>query len=156
MIARLLIETALKNDRTYLSNCFFTTPFKVADITEDRSKNELHLMLMTSSPGILDGDEFQMEIALQENTSLHLQTQSYQRLFNMKKGASQRMQVRMSKGSFFSYLPQPTVPHKDSNFVTANNIHLANNCTLLWGEVLPALVQFRNNEAHLNTKQLFG
>ncbi len=136
MIAKLHIETALKNDKTYLSNCFFTTPYKVADITEDRTKNELQLMLVSSSPGILDGDEFSMKIKLSENTSLHLQTQSYQRLFNMKQGASQSIEVRMSKGSSFCYLPQPTVPHKDSNFVATNNIYLSGNCTLTWGEVL--------------------
>jgi urease accessory protein len=136
MIARVHIETALKNDRTYLSNCFFTTPYKVVDITEDRSKNELNLMLMSSSPGILDGDELEMKVKLQENTTLHLQTQSYQRLFNMKKGASQIMEVRMDKGSSFSYLPQPTVPHKDSNFTAANNIYLSESCSLVWGEVI--------------------
>lgn len=136
MIAKLHIETALKNDKTYLSNCFFTTPYKVADITEDRRKNELHLMLMSSSPGILDGDKYEVMIKLKENTSLQLQTQSYQRLFNMKKGASQSIELRMSKGSSFTYLPQPTVPHTSSNFVAVNNIYLSDNCQLTWGELL--------------------
>jgi urease accessory protein len=136
MRATLHIEAALKNGKTYLSNCFFTTPFKVASITEDRSKEELHLMLMTSSPGILDGDEFHMKIQLNQNAALHLKTQSYQRLFQMKKGASQSIEVRMNKGSSFCYLPQPTVPHKDSNFVANNNIYLSHNCMFIWGELL--------------------
>lgn len=136
MTAQLHIETGLRANKTYLSDCYFTTPYKVADITEDRSENKLHLMLMSSSPGILDGDKYNVKIGLAENTSLQLQTQSYQRLFNMKKGALQSIEVRMSEGSSFTYLPHPTVPHKASNFFAANNIYLSQNCRLIWGEVL--------------------
>lgn len=136
MIAQLYIKTGLTANKTYLSDCFFTTPYKVADITEDRSGNELCLMLMSSSPGILDGDEYQVKIGLADNTLLQLQTQSYQRLFNMKKSAFQNIEVRMSKGSSFTYLPHPTVPHKASNFVATNNIYLSEKCKLIWGEVL--------------------
>src|SRR3954464_12306472 len=85
MKANLDIEAALRERKTYLKSCFCTTPFKVADVTEDKSQNLLRLMLMTSSPGILDGDEFYIKIKLAEGCSLGIETQSYQRLFNMKK-----------------------------------------------------------------------
>ena len=56
----------------------------MANITEDKTGATLQLMLMSSSPGILDGDEYKIKIELEENCSLQLHTQSYQRLFNMK------------------------------------------------------------------------
>ena len=136
MRASLHIKTALRNSKTYLKNCFFTTPFKIANITGDKTRSVLELMLMSSSPGILDGDEYELKIELEEGCSLKLQTQSYQRLFSMKKGASQNMEVNMSKGSSFFYLPHPSVPHKASDFVTTNKIYLSEKCTLVWGEVL--------------------
>lgn len=136
MNASLHIQTALRNGNTYLKKAYHTTPFKVANITEDKSRHELHLMLMSSSPGVLDGDEYKMKIEVAEHTSLQLHTQSYQRLFNMKESALQSMEVQMSKDSSFSYIPHPSVPHKSSSFVAKNKIFLTEGCSLTWGEVL--------------------
>ena len=136
MIAMLHIQTALRENKTYLKSCFCTTPFKVANITEDKNDNILKLMLMSSSPGILDGDDYHLKIELQEGSSLELQTQSYQRLFDMKTGASQNIEVHAGNRSFFCYLPHPAVPHKASDFTAVNKIYLSENCRLIWGEVL--------------------
>src|SRR4051812_46678781 len=116
MIARVSIYTAFRESQTYLKNSFADTPFKVANVTEDKKDRSLKLMLMSSSPGILDGDDYRIEILLGEDSSLQLLTQSYQRLFNMKKSAAQRMVVTMQRGTLFTYLPHPTVPHKESDF----------------------------------------
>ncbi len=136
MTSSLHFQTGLRNNKTYLKSCYFTTPFKVANITEHKGDCTLQLMLMSSSPGILDGDNYQIKIELAEGCALQLQTQSYQRLFNMKKGASQSMEVYMSKGSSFCYLPHPSVPHTFSDFVATNTIYLSDGCNLIWGEVL--------------------
>src|ERR1700712_3671256 len=118
MIAELHIQTALRDGKTYLKKAYHTTPFKIANITEDKSKHELHLMLMSSSPGILDGDEYKIKIDVAEGSSLSLHTQSYQRLFNTKDSASQSMEVYMENQSSFVYMPHPSVPHKSSSFVS--------------------------------------
>ena len=80
---------------------------------------------MSSSPGILDEDEYELKIELGENSSLQLHTQSYQRLFNMKKGAKQLMEVYLEKGSSFVYLPHPSVPHENSVFTATNKFFLS-------------------------------
>jgi urease accessory protein len=136
MIARLHVTAGVSDSRTYLKKSFFTNPLKIADITENKNDHCLQLMLMSSSPGILDGDQYQIKIDLEEDSSLQLKTQSYQRLFDMKKGALQTMEVQMSKGSSFCYLPHPSVPHKSSDFAATNNIYLSGGCSLIWGEVL--------------------
>jgi urease accessory protein len=136
MIAELHIETKLRDGITYLKKSYFTPPFKLADVREDKKDNTLQLMLMSSSPGILDGDEYHIKIELDEDCSLKLLTQSYQRLFTMKDSASQQLQVNMAQGSSFCYLPHPTVPHKRSDFTSKSKIYLSNNCNLIWGEIL--------------------
>lgn len=133
---RLHIQTAKRGDRTYLKNAFFSQPLKVADITEDKTAGPLKLMLMSSSPGILDGDAYQLQVDVAEGCSLDLQTQSYQRLFTMKQGASQHMRVVMESGASFCFLPHPTVPHEQSIFSARNQIYLSDGCSLIWGEVL--------------------
>ena len=136
MIAQLNIQTALRAQRTCLANAFFTPPFKVANITEHKADTTLQLMLMSSSPGILDNDEYRMNIDLAAHTSLRLHTQSYQRLFHMEHGATQHMHVQLQPGASFCFLPHPSVPHENAIFTAKNNIHLSARCRLLWGEVL--------------------
>jgi urease accessory protein len=136
MIATLHIETALRGNITFLKTSYCTTPFKVANITEDKKDNTLRLMLMSSSPGILDGDVYQQKIMLAPGCALELQTQSYQRLFNMKVGASQNLEVHQSEGSAFLFLPHPSVPHEAAIFSATNKIFLSDNCSLIFGEIL--------------------
>jgi urease accessory protein len=106
------------------------------DVTENQEKETLELMIMSASPGILDGDEYRIRILLAEGTSLHLKTQAYQRLFQMEGGASQSMEVVMEKNASLIYLPHPTVPHRGSSFIARNKIHMAEGSSLVWGEVL--------------------
>lgn len=136
MIARLLIQTAARANSTYLKNTYFTTPFKIANISEDRKTNPLHLMLMSSSPGILDGDQYQLKIELEEGSAVRLHTQGYQRLFNMQESASQSLEINLKPGSSFYFLPHPTVPHASSVFNCTSKIYLSTNCSLLMGEIL--------------------
>ncbi len=136
MIAKLHIQTKLRNNFTVLKEAYCTPPFKIANISEDKKDRTLQLMLMTSSPGILNGDEYQIKIDLEQGCSLNLHTQSYQKLFTMKNEASQTFEVNLDCNSSFCYLPHPTVPHESSNFRSINKVFLSSNCTLVWGEVL--------------------
>ena len=136
MISQLHIQTAERNGITYLKQSFCTPPFKVANITEDKQAGPLHLMLMCSSPGILDGDDYQLKFNIEENSHLHLHTQSYQRLFNMKQGARQKQEFYLQKNASLIYIPHPAVPHKQSIFTTCNKIYLEGNNKLIWGELL--------------------
>jgi urease accessory protein len=130
------IETVCRQGKTILKRSYCTQPFKLADITEDKGCSSLQLMLMSSSPGMLDGDNYRFRIDVSEGCSVELQTQSYQGLFRMKKGALQQMDVRLQNGSSFTYLPHPLVPHEDADLITKNKIHLSGNCSLAWGEVI--------------------
>jgi len=136
MIAELHIETKLRDGCTHLKKVYATPPFKIANVREDRNDPLLQLMLMSSSPGILDGDEYRIKVDVAAHCELELQTQSYQRIFTMHNSAMQYIHVQMGEGSSFCYLPHPSVPHEASNFKSHNRIFLSDDCSLLWGEVL--------------------
>ena len=136
LTAKLSIETERREERTTVKTAFCTQPFKLANITGDRRQHPLRLMLMSSSPGVLDGDCYDMNIVVGEGCQVELETQSFQRLFQMKGGASQTLAVKMAKGSSFCYVPHPVVPHQDSRFKSTSRLYLAEECRLLWGEVL--------------------
>jgi urease accessory protein len=134
--ARLTIQAGVRNGITCLEQSYSTAPFKLANITEDKRSKQLQLVLMSSSPGILDGDEYEKKIEMGEGAELALHTQSYQRLFNMKTGARQIMEVFLQKNASFVYLPHPVVPHDNSIFLSKNKIYLKDHCRLVWGEII--------------------
>ena len=136
MNATVVIRTALRDGVTRLRESYYTPPFKVANITEDKKGDLLHLMLMCSSPGVLDEDTYTIRLDMEEGSRLQWHTQSYQRLFQMEKGASQLMEVRLGAGASFCYLPHPCVPHAHSIFTGRNKIFLSEGAKLIWGEVL--------------------
>jgi urease accessory protein len=136
MKAGVHIVTAPGLGRTVLQHLHCTAPFKVLNITEDRSQDPLHLMLMTSSPGILDRDQYALTITVAAGTRLQLHTQAYQRLFTMQQGAAQRMAVTVEEDAHFCFLPHPTVPHDQSVFTGYNRFLLGKNSTLIFGEIL--------------------
>ena len=148
MTSNLQIEVSTRGDITFLKKVYYTPPFKIADIREDKRDRTLHLMLMSSSPGVLDGDEYRMKVELDEGSSLNLYTQSFHRLFDMQTGASQHLSLHMADNCSFSYLPHPVVPHKNSNFTSRNKLYLANNCSLIWGEVLSCGRKLNGEEFH--------
>jgi len=136
MNASVLIQIAVHNESSFLKQAYAEPPFRVANITEIRNPQQLELMLMSSSPGVLDEDYYDISIRLEENSALQLTTQSYQRLFSMTKGARQNMVVHMAKGSSLVYLPHPVVPHESAVFKAANKIYVSESCNLIWAEIL--------------------
>ena len=151
MIAELQIKVTANGCTSFLQNSYYTTPLKVMNITEERNSKQLHLMLMSSSPGILDGDRYNIKIDVAENASLHLHTQAYQRLFQMKGEATQQLNVDIADGASFVFLPHPSVPHQQSSFVSRNTFYLGNYSLFIFGEVLTCGRKL-NGEAFLFTK----
>ena len=91
---------------------------------------------MSSSPGLLGGDNYEIDVQVKEGGALRLKTQAYQRIFTMDTIAIQTMSVKVNAGSFFQFTPHPSVPHKDSTFKGVNHIFLSENAGLIWGEVI--------------------
>lgn len=151
MKAALHIVVAVRKGISYLRQSYFTPPFKLANITEDKRSGGLHLMQMSSSPGILDNDEYDVRITVEDNACLQLHTQSYLRLFSMTTGASQSMQVAVGQGACLTYLPHPSVPHGQSIFTAKNKINLSKDSILIWGEIFTCGRNL-NGEVFLFTK----
>lgn len=136
MRCKLTIHAGYKNGKSYLKDSFFTRPFRVADSGLYEEDDGLYLMFMNSSPGILDTDDYDISIYQEVNSRLQIQSQSYQRLFNMKTGAKQKMKVQMNRNCTFSYVPHPVVPHENSKFKNHTVINMDDDCDLILSEII--------------------
>ncbi|SDF92389.1 urease accessory protein [Dyadobacter soli] len=119
-----------------MKDVFVSPPFRVVPVGQTMSDDAAYLMVMSSSPGILDGDHYDLMVQVEENAQLQLQSQSYQRLFTMVGGASQLMRVALADHSAFSYVPHPIVPHTDSTFKGITRVEMGEDCSLLMSEII--------------------
>ena len=155
----LQITAGHKNLKTFLKDSYCRQPFKIADITEHKTGRDLRLMIRSSSPGILDQDHYHAAITVEENASLHLSTQAYQRIYTMKGDASQKMEFTLENRASLVYLPHPVVPHRNSHYRCQNNIHLREHHHLIWSEILTSGRKLSGESfeftCYSNTTQIF-
>ncbi|WP_086477632.1 urease accessory protein UreD [Arenibacter amylolyticus] len=135
-MGRYSVQTDLYKDITILKDTYFTPPFNVVEVRENKKNPLLELMIMSSSPGFFNNDNYQIDIKVKKETLLNLQTQSYQRIYDTPDGAQQHMRVNVECNAYFSHLPHPSVPHKGAIFESDNRIYLSDTSVLIWGEIL--------------------
>ncbi len=129
------LRTGLR-EQTILKDVYFTTPFNLVEVRENKKNPLLEMMVMSSSPGLLNDDFYDITIEVIDDTSLNLQTQSYQRIHVSETGTNQNMRVSVGENAYFSFAPHPTVPHKGARYKAKNTIRIKNSSTLLWSEIL--------------------
>ena len=135
-MANLYIRAGFKEGKSYLMDSYVSVPFRITNVGQVKDDGSLYMMLGSSSPGLLDSDNHEIEIDIEKNSRFQLQTQSYQRLYNMKKGSSQITRISLAPNSFFCYVPHPVVPQENSIFRNRTVINLDKNCELILSEVV--------------------
>lgn len=131
----LKLVVGVKNACSYMEDLYFSAPFKVMNISPPKV-SYLDLMVMSSSPGMLDQDNYEIDIRLKEGSRLNLFNQAYQRIYPSSAGTVQNQVISLASGSTLIYLSTPLVPHRDAHFTSRSRISLADNATLIIGEIL--------------------
>jgi len=136
MVSSLKIKIEQRNGKSFLKDAYVTQPFRIMPVGQYKKDDAAHLMIMSSSPGLLDNDDHQIEITLAENTRMQLQTQAYQRLYHMENKSSQTTLIYMEPGSGFSFVPHPVVPQNSSTFISHNKVYLKEDCHFLLSDII--------------------
>lgn len=136
MECKLEVTAGYKSGRSYIKDLYVGKPFRLVSVGQRKKDNKLYQMLMTSSPGILDGDHYVIDINLEEYAELQLQVQSYQRLFTNDEGSSQHLTVNMQDHTSFAYVPHPTAPFKDSTYKGQVTFDIADDCQVIVGDIV--------------------
>jgi len=125
MDSKLKIVTCSKNNLTYPEEIYFSSPYKLTNYFRLPSGG-IEYILMSSSPGIMSGDNYQMDIMLQDNSHLVISSQSYEKILKMDKGsASRQTTITLNHNSYLKYLPFPVIPFASSAFNSHTTINLA-------------------------------
>lgn len=136
MISKIKISTAVEDGKTRLKDSFYNAPYKVVHYGSSLTAGHLELIIMSSSPGILDEDRLEIAIEVGEGSRFKLFTQSFNKLHPMKSGASQEMTLKLGKDVVFQYIPHPVIPFERSVFKNTNTLNIDTGSTLIWGDVV--------------------
>ena len=137
--SQLYIKVKDLNGKTYLEDSYFTAPFKIAKPFFDGADGVMSLMVMSSSAGVMEGDTYRIDVQLDKDTKVRLETQSYQKIHRMKDGyAAQYNSFNLEKGAFLDYAPKPTIPFAHSNFCSNTECRLAEGAAFIYSEILTA------------------
>ena len=139
-ICELKISTGNVDGFHRLVEPYWTVPFGLLRFDARGSSYDpwLRYMIRSSSPGILAGDFYDIQVHVEKETALGLETQAFQRIYEMNEGgrAAQVMKVNVEENGLFHFIPHPLVPHKDSVYSATNTIHLKESSQLIWGEII--------------------
>ena len=124
-----------RNGRTVISHSEFTSPLKIAN--PFYRNNYTEVMMMAASAGILEGDEYDIEITVRENASLKFTAQSYSKIFKADKtGAKQRVRITVENGGSLIYMPCPVIPFADSVFDSRTEVRLYGDSRFVMTDIL--------------------
>ena len=135
-MSRLYICAEEKGGRTVITDSCFSSPIKIAKPFYHADHTEI--MMMTASAGMLDGDNYDIEIIVKCGAALRFTGQSFTKIFKAGKngGASQRVKITVEKGGMLMYFPEPVIPFAESIFDSRTVIFLSEDSEFVMHDIL--------------------
>lgn len=134
MESQLYLETEVKQNKTYIKDVYFTSPYKI--MSPFRTESHIDVMLMSASAGLLDGDTFQGEMVFGQNSDVTFLSQSYEKVFCTKgNGVVKKMSIQVDENAKVKYLPYPVIPFRGSDFQSETKVNLKKDAVFLYGDI---------------------
>ena len=140
-VGELRLGFSLRAGRSVLHDLYRVAPLLVQQaLYWDEAMPELPICSIVSvGGGLLQGDRYKIDISVGAGSSAHVTSQSANRIHQMDANyASQYQTVTLEPGSYLEYLPDFTIPYRGSRFVGQTDIIIAEDATLLFGEMIMA------------------
>lgn len=123
--------------RTILAERYHDSPMKITKTFHEPSTNGLMLYLMDVSPGLMEGDHYEAAISLEQHTHLMMTNQSSTKIHPAKQlGAKTNFTFHIGEHAILEYMPEPTIPYRDSQLHAHNIFHLEEDSSLLYCDIL--------------------
>ena len=159
----LKLAFARRNGRTVLAESFSRVPLQVMKPRYDESGCAC-VYLLSPTGGVVQGDDYQIEVALAPNSHALMTTQAATKVYAMPiQGAAQSMQGQIGKDAIFEYLPDSTILFRDANFSQRVSFSLERGAMVVMQEiVMPGRLArgenlaFTHYQSHLEVSDLDG
>lgn len=97
------------------------------------------IVLLQQGGGMLQGDRYRLDITCGEGAAVHVTSQSATKLYKCEDNfITQIVSIRAAANSVVEYLPDATIPYRNSRFFQRVDLHVDPDATVIVGEVLTA------------------
>ena len=138
-IGALRLGFSMRGGRSVLSDLYRVTPLLVQQaLYWDEAMPELPICSIISiGGGILQGDRYTIDISVGEGACAQVTSQGANRIHQMDANyASQHQTVTLAKDAYLEFLPDFTIPYRDSRFINDTDLVVHEDATLLYGEMM--------------------
>lgn len=138
-VGELRLGFSIRHGRSVLHDLYRVAPLLVQQaLYWDEAMPELPICSIISvGGGILQGDRYKIDISVGEGACAQVNSQSANRIHQMDANyASQYQKVTLASGAYLEYLPDFTIPYRGSRFINQTDIVIAEDATLLYGEMM--------------------
>lgn len=138
-VGELRLGFSMRGGRCVLHDLYRVAPLLVQQaLYWDEAMPELPICpIISVGGGILQGDRYRLEISVDEGACAQVTSQSASRIHQMDANyASQHLEVRLGAGAYLEYVPDFTIPYKDSRFINETEIVIDESATLLYCEMM--------------------
>lgn len=134
MKSQLQLETQVKNGKTIIQDMYFTAPYKI--MSPFYSGQEMEVMQMSATAGMLGGDEFHGEYLFGEGSCVSYTSQSYEKIFHTKGKRARRIQnIRAEKNAAVRFMPYPVIPFANSDYECETTVHLDETASFAYCDI---------------------
>jgi urease accessory protein len=133
------LSFARRGDRSVLAHLYRQAPLlaQQALYWDEHLPGLPCVYVITTSGGVLQGDRFDISVAVGEDAMAHVTTQAATKIHRMDGNfAAQSQRLLLAEGAYLELLPGPVIPHRHSRFVAQTEAVVADSATLLSAELL--------------------
>lgn len=106
---------------------------------EESLPSMAYMYIISPSGGILQGDEYRVDISLADGAQAHLTTQGATRIYKMDEDfAAQQISITVDRGCYLEYIPDQIIPYAGSRFYQKTNIKVHQDATAVYSEIISA------------------
>lgn len=140
---RLRIESKEREDGepvSYLAEQYYKLPLQVMTPFYQDSDGTVSLYLLNPSGGMLEYDNFLVDVQVGNDAQAHLLTPSANKVYRRKSDgiARQTNIFTVGEGSTLEYLPEEMIPFKDSAFHQDTTFYLKKDSQLITWDIMAA------------------
>src|SRR5512132_1596066 len=132
-ILRLKLERDQGTGKTVIREQYCRVPLFIqrAIYLEETLPEMSYVYIISPSGGILQGDQYNIEITLSNNALAHVTTQGATRIYKMEKNyGTQIVNIKVGEGSYLEYIPDQIIPFRNSRFYQEVELSVHDSATL--------------------------
>ena len=148
------LEFERQGDRTVRSGYYYRPPLQMFQpIYLDPQRPDMpFIMLLQNGGGMLQGDRYRIDIHCNPGAAAHITTQSHGKLYKCEENfITQVIDITAEAESLIEFLPDTTIPYRDSRFFQHTALRIDPSATAIIGDILAPGRAAHKEERHRYT-----